>query len=101
MRVSGDVAPPGRGIVAERSKRPLPDATPELRPGQMSMFSAYVPLEAEEEKCKLRCKTVRSLNNVDIHIPIEDVVEEDVVGQSGKILIPAGTIVVGQGYCDD
>jgi hypothetical protein len=101
VRVAEDVAVPGkRGAAAEIPQRIRPEATPALRPGQMSMFSAYVPPDSQEEKCRIRCKTDRSLNNIDIHIPIEVVVEEDVVGQSGKILIPAGTKVVGKGYCD-
>jgi hypothetical protein len=31
---------------------------------------------------------------------IDGVVQEDVVGSAGKILIPAGSTVIGQGYCD-
>jgi hypothetical protein len=101
VRASEDVAVSRKGgAVTEIFQRTRPEATPALRPGQMSMFSAYVPPEAQEEKCKIRCKTDRPLNNIDIHIPIEAVVEEDVVGQSGKILISAGTKVVGKGYCD-
>lgn len=100
IHASEDVAAAGKRIMAERFQRTFPESTPTLAPGQMSMFSAYVPLETEEQKCKVRCKTDRSLNNIDIHIPIEAVVEEDVAGQAGKILIPAGTKVVGHGYCD-
>jgi hypothetical protein len=100
IRASGDVAAPGKRIIAERSQKPFAQATPMIRPGQMSMYSAYVPQENGEQKFKVRCKTDRSLNNIDIHIPIEAVAEEDVIGQAGKILIPAGTKVVGQGYCD-
>jgi hypothetical protein len=100
IRASGDVADPGKRIIAERSQQALPEAIPVLRSGQMSMYSAYVPPETEEQKIKIRCRTDRSLNNIDIYIPIEAVAEEDVVGQAGKILIPAGIKVVGQGYCD-
>jgi hypothetical protein len=101
VRLAEDVAASGkRGTLMKPPQRIRPEATPALRPGQMSMFSAYVPRDAQEEKCRIRCRTDRSINNIDIHIPIEAVVEEDVVGQSGKTLIPAGTKVVGQGYCD-
>jgi hypothetical protein len=100
IRATAEVGSPQKHIIAERSQQPFPQATPTLRPGEMSTYSVYVSEEAEEQKLKVRCKTDRSLNNIDIHIPIEAVAEEDVVSRAGKILIPAGTKVIGQGYCD-
>jgi hypothetical protein len=66
----------------------------------MSMYSVYVGPETEEKKPKVRCKTVRAVNNIDLYIPIEAVANEDVVGRAGKILIPAGAKIIGRGYCD-
>ena len=102
IRTNAEVGSPQKQIIAERSQQPFAPAspTPTLRPGEMSMYSAYAAEEAEEQKLKVRCKTDRSLNNIEIHIPIEAVAEEDVISRAGKILIPSGTKVVGQGYCD-
>jgi hypothetical protein len=100
IRVAGEVDSPRKQTVAGSARQSLPQPTPALRSGEMSMYSEYVPAETDEEKFKIRCKTERSANNVDIYIPIEAMVEEDVVGQSGKMLIPAGTKVIGRGYCD-
>jgi hypothetical protein len=71
-------------------------------PGQMSMFSVYAG--ASEEKLDtdvwVHCKTERSISNMDVRVPIFGVVQEDVVSAAGKILIPAGSKVFGQGYCE-
>jgi len=91
---------PGRKFVAERSQQPLVQLTPVRRPGEMSMYSVYVPRETEEHKLKVRCKTARAVNNIDIYVPIEAVADEDLVGRAGKILIPAGAKIIGRGYCD-
>jgi hypothetical protein len=100
IRVAAQSDPQRKQIVAERAQRSSPQPTPALRSGEMSMYSEYVPRETDEEKFKVRCKTERSVNNVDIYIPIEAVTQEDVVGRAGKILIPAGTKAIGRGYCD-
>jgi hypothetical protein len=100
IRMAGETDPQRKQIVAEHAQQSSPQPTPALRPGEMSMYSEYVPPQTDEEKFKVRCKTERSVNNVDIYIPIEAVAEEDVVGRAGKILIPAGTKVTGRGYCD-
>jgi hypothetical protein len=89
---------PGKKFVAERSQQPLVQVTPVRRPG--SMYSVYVTQETEEQKLKVRCKTARAVNNIDIYVPIEAVADEDVVGRAGKILIPAGAKIIGRGYCD-
>jgi hypothetical protein len=100
IRSAAEIDPQRKRIVAEHAQQSSPPATPALRSGEMSMYSEYVPPETYEEKFKVRCKTERSVNNVDTYIPIEAVAEEDVVGRAGKILIPAGTKVIGRGYCD-
>ena len=100
IRMAGETDRQRKQIVAERAQQSSPQPTPALRSGEMSMFSEYVTLQTDEEEVKVRCKTERSVNNVDIYIPIEAVAEEDVVGRAGKILIPAGTKVIGRGYCD-
>src|SRR5258708_40180901 len=66
----------------------------------MSMYSVYAPRETEEHKLKVRCKTARAVNNIDIYVPIEAVADEDRVGRAGKILIPAGAKIIGRGLCD-
>ena len=100
IRMAEETDPQRKQIVAERAPQSSPQATPALRSGEMSMYSEYVPLETDDEKFKVRCKTERSVNNADIYIPIEALTEEDVVGRAGKILIPAGTKVIGRGYCN-
>ena len=100
MRIAGEIDPQRKQVVAEHAQQSTPQPTPALRSGETSMYSEYIPPETDEEKSKVRCKTVRSVNNVEIYIPIEAVAEEDVVGRAGKILIPAGTKVIGRGYCD-
>jgi hypothetical protein len=99
IRVAGEINPPRKQIIAARTQQPFPQPAPALRPGEMSMYSEYVPPETDDEKFKVRCKTERSVSNIDIYIPIEAVAEEDVVSRAGKILIPAGTKVIGRGYC--
>jgi hypothetical protein len=80
----------------------LPDVTPTPYPGQMSMFSAYAGSrpKAPNSELQVRCKTDRSVSNVDARVPISGVVQEDVVSLAGNILVPAGAKVFGQGFCD-
>jgi len=80
----------------------IPDVTSTPYPGQMSMFSVYADnhSKVQETELRVRCKTDRSVSNIDVHIPIFSVVQDDVVSAAGKILIPAGSKVFGQGYCD-
>jgi hypothetical protein len=80
----------------------LPEAAPTRYPGQMSMFSAYTgsrPI-APNSELEIRCKTDRSISNVDARVPISGVVQEDVVSLAGNILVPAGAKVFGQGFCN-
>jgi hypothetical protein len=71
-------------------------------PGEMSMYAVYAGTSEEKPDTELqvRCKTDRSVSNVDARVPIFGTVQEDVVSTAGKILIPAGSKVFGQGYCE-
>jgi hypothetical protein len=86
------VSPPIQGIL------PLP--TP--WPGQGTFLSIYTGPNVTEHEVTVQigCKTEHALNNVESHIVIEGVLQEDVVSSSGNILIAAGSKVVGNGYCD-
>jgi hypothetical protein len=66
------------------------------------MFSVHVAPDREKsiQMLRVRCKIGRALSGSDRRIMIDGVVQEDVVSSAGKILIPAGSTVVGQGYCD-
>ena len=98
--------PPPHQLADQRPMLPadLPDpgqqSTP--LPGNMSMFSVYVSPARQRsvQMLRVRCKIGRALNGSDQRIMIDGVVQEDVVGSAGEILIPAGSTVVGQGYCD-
>jgi hypothetical protein len=74
------------------------NSTPWPRP--MSFYSAFSGLVHIEQSIAVRCRLQQPANNVDEHILIEGTVEEDVVSSAGKILIPAGSRVVGSGFCD-
>jgi hypothetical protein len=100
IRIAGETNPLAKPKLIEPSAKRSPETAPMPRPRGMSMYSAYLAPENEEQKFEVRCKTERSLSNVDPYIPIEAVAEEDVVGRAGKILIPAGTKILGKGYCD-
>src|SRR5262249_31727871 len=71
-------------------------------PGKMSMFSVYVGPSREKpmQILRVRCKIGRTLNLSDQRITIDGVVQEDIVSSAGKLLIPGGSIVVGEGYSD-
>jgi hypothetical protein len=69
---------------------------------QPSFFSVYSP-EAEaasESRVTVRCKTLREVNNLEERITIVGNVQEDLVSSVGKIIVPAGTKVIGEGFCD-
>lgn len=69
---------------------------------KMSMFSVYVPLDPPrpQQTLLVRCKVGRALHGIERRLTVDGIVQEDVVSGAGKILIPAGSTVVGQGYCD-
>ena len=98
--------PPAHQLAAQRPMLPadLPDPGRQSAPlpGKMSMFSVYVVPDRERsvQLLRVRCKIGRALNGSDRRIVIDGVVQEDVVGSTGKILIPAGSTVIGQGYRD-
>ena len=98
--------PPPRQLTVQRPMLPadLPDPGRQSAPlpGKMSMFSVHVAPGREKsiQMLRVRCKIGRALNGSDRRITIDGVVQEDVVSSAGKILIPAGSTVVGQGYCD-
>src|SRR5580700_9793753 len=70
-------------------------------PAQPSFFSAYSPAtETNESLVTVHCKTLRDVNNLDERITIVGNVQEDLVSSVGKIIVPAGTKVIGEGFCN-
>ena len=68
---------------------------------QPSFFSAYNPVtETSETQVAVHCKTLRDINNLEQRITIVGNVQEDLVSSVGKIIVPAGTKVIGEGFCD-
>ena len=68
---------------------------------QPSFFSAYNPTtETSETQVVVHCKTLRDINNLEQRITIVGNVQEDLVSSVGKIIVPAGTKVIGEGFCD-
>jgi hypothetical protein len=78
----------------------LPASTP--WPGQMNFFSVYCDpaRDRPENRAIVRCKVGRAINNLDEKVVISGNVYEDVVGAGGQVLIPAGSKLVGKGFCD-
>jgi hypothetical protein len=87
-----------------RASSILLDRLPLHSTAKMTLFSVYANKEQGEGKqaneLRVRCKTVRALCNIEPFTPIEAIVQEDVVSGAGNILIPAGSKVIGRGYCD-
>jgi hypothetical protein len=70
-------------------------------PAQPSFFSAYAPrTETDESQVTVHCKTLRDVNNLSERITIVGNVQQDLVSSVGKIIVPAGTKVIGEGFCD-
>jgi len=68
---------------------------------QPSFFSVYSPVaETSETQVTVHCKTLRNINNLEQRITIVGNVQEDLVSSVGKIIVPAGTKVIGEGFCD-
>jgi len=68
---------------------------------QPSFFSVYSPVtEPSETQATVHCKTLREINNLDQRITIVGIVQDDLVSSAGKIIVPAGTKVIGEGFCD-
>ena len=87
-------------IIEKASREILVAPTP--GPGQMSFFSVYCGPERDQSdhEITVSCKVGRAINNLDEKVMIVGNVYDDVVGAAGDILIPAGSKVIGRGYCD-
>ncbi len=87
-------------IVGNAPRAALPTPTP--WPGQMSFFSVYCGSGADqpENETVVHCKLGRAVNNLDERVTITGSVYQDVLGTAGQVLIPAGSKVIGQGFCD-
>ena len=69
--------------------------------GQPSFFSVYSPAaETSDSQVTVHCKTLRDINNLEERITIVGNVQEDLVSSVGKIIVPAGTKVIGEGFCN-
>jgi hypothetical protein len=70
--------------------------------GQPSFFSVYSPAAeaTNESQVTVHCKTLRDINNLEERITIVGNVQADIVSSVGKIIVPAGTKVIGEGFCD-
>jgi hypothetical protein len=87
--------------VVQKSPPPV-SPTPTPWPGQMSFFSVYCgpSVDRSERRIVVRCKVGRAINNLDEKVTIVGSVYRDVLGTAGQVLIPAGSRVIGQGFCD-
>lgn len=87
--------------IVEKVSPAVPPA-PTPWPGQMSFFSVYCGpyRDRSENEIVVRCMVGRAINNLDEKVTILGNVYEDVVGTAGEVLIPAGSKVIGQGFCD-
>jgi hypothetical protein len=96
-RLRPDSTPP---VVIDEPRALLPASTP--WPGQMTFFSVYCrPADDQSaEQAIVRCRVRRALNNLDHKVVIVGEVREDVVDTAGRVLIPAGSKLIGQGFCD-
>jgi hypothetical protein len=90
----------GPPTIEKAPRKVSPAPTP--WPGQMSFFSVYCgpSRDQSENEITVRCKVSRAVNNLNEKVMILGNVYEDVVGTSGQVLIPAGSKVIGQGFCD-
>ena len=98
----------------EKAAPPPPRARPELHaaepestpsatrppPGQMTMYSVYAGDDNQESELTIRCRSERALSNAEAQTLVVGTILEDVVGSNGKMLVPAGSKVVGRAYCD-
>jgi hypothetical protein len=84
-----------------RSAPPTPRPV-EPSPGQMTMYSVYAGTgqEDQQRELTLRCRLDHAVSNLEPGILVAGIVAEDVLGDGGSILIPAGSKVVGHGFCD-
>jgi hypothetical protein len=82
------------------SRVPPPSSAPGLE--RMSFFSVYCgPGEDRPENAvTVSCRVGRAVNNLEEKVVIVGSVYQDVVGTAGRVLIPAGSKVIGRGFCD-
>jgi hypothetical protein len=68
----------------------------------MTMFSVYAGTSREDQQRQLTlcCRLDHAVSNLEPGILVTGIVAEDVLGEDGRILIPAGSKVVGHGFCD-
>jgi hypothetical protein len=89
---------------SNRAVNNLSDRSPAPGAAKMTMFSSYAYTDAASDRqaneLRVRCKTIRGLCNIEPFVPIEAIVLQDVVSRAGNILIPAGSKLIGRGYCD-
>ena len=93
------VSPPIQAMV--RATPPAPKPAGPL-PGQMTMFSVYAGTTQEDQQRELtlHCRLDHAVSNLEPAILVTGIIAEDVLGDNGSILIPAGSRVVGHGFCD-
>jgi hypothetical protein len=91
-------------LTSKRAIDNLSDCLPARAAAQMTMFSSYADTDAASgrpaNELRIRCKTIRGLNNIEPFVPIEAIILQDVVSGAGNVLIPAGSKLIGRGYCD-
>ena len=91
-------------LISNRAINNLSDCLAARAAAKMTMFSSYADTDAASDRqaneLRIRCKTIRGLSNIEPFVPIEAIVLQDVVGGAGNVLIPAGSKLIGRGYCD-
>jgi hypothetical protein len=91
-------------LTSNRAIDSLSDCLPARAATQMTMFSSYADTDAasgrQANELRIRCKTIRGLNNIEPFVPIEAIILQDVLSGAGNVLIPAGSKLIGRGYCD-
>jgi hypothetical protein len=89
---------------SNRAINHLSDCLAARAAAKMTMFSSYADTDAASDRqakeLRIRCKTIRGLNNIEPFVPIEAIILQDVISGAGNVLIPAGSKLIGRGYCD-
>lgn len=90
--------------ISNRAINNLSDCLAARAAAKMTMFSSYADTDAASDRqaneLRIRCKTIRGLNNIEPFVPIEAIILQDVISGAGNVLIPAGSKLIGRGYCD-
>jgi hypothetical protein len=91
-------------VTSNRAIDNLSDCLPARAAAKMTMFSSYADTDAasgrQPNELRIRCKTTRGVSNIGPFVPIEAIILQDVVSGAGNVLIPAGSKLIGRGYCD-